>query len=448
MLYLSPGPLQYRPDVGAESGGDARPGHALLVDLQRRAFDYVLHEANPSNGLVKDNSRVGAHASIAAVGLALAGFPVGVERGYVPRAEAAARVRTTLRFFWESEQSPARDATGFRGFYYHFLSMDTGRRAWRSELSTIDTALLLAGALLAAAYFDGAGADEAEIRALATGLYNRTEWDWALNATLDDRPVGLSHGWTPERGFLRFRWEGYNEALILYALALGSPTHPVPADSYDAWAAGHRWKTLYDIEHLYAGPLFIHQLSHSWIDLRGVQDAGMRARGSDYFENSRRATYVHRAYAARNPRGFAGYGPHAWGVTASDGPGRTAGGEAPRSAWAYRARGVPYGPDDGTLSLWAVAASLPFAPEIVLPALAYAAEHVPEAAGRYGFVSAYNPTVPGGWVSTDCFGLDQGPAVLMIENYLTGQPWELMRGCAPLRAGLRRAGFAGGWLDT
>ena len=424
------------------------PDDALLADLQRHTFDYFLHEVNPDNGLVKDNTRQDAHASITAVGLGLACFPVAVERGYVSRADAAGRVLATLRFFWESEQSEAPDATGHRGFYYHFLHMDSGRRAWASELSTIDTTFLVAGALMAAQYFDGDG-DEAEIRRLADALYRRVEWDWAF----DGGPT-VSLGWTPEGGFIPHRWEGYSEALLLYALALGSPTHPIPEASYAAWLETYDWRTLYGIEHVYAGPLFIHQLSHAWVDFRGIEDDFVRERGIDYAENSRRATYVQREYAIRNPRGFAGYGENAWGVTASDGPGpaeHTVGGEA-RQFWGYRARGVPFGPDDGTLSPWAVVASLPFAPEIVLPALAHTNREHPEVTSKYGFKCSFNPTFPGdetadgGWISQGYYGLDQGPIVLMIENYRTGLPWRLMRGCAPLVRGLRRAGFTGGWL--
>ncbi|MDT7858367.1 glucoamylase family protein [Rubrivirga sp. S365] len=434
------------PDDTPDSG---TPSDVLLADLQRHTFDYFLHEVNSEKGLVKDNTREESPASIAAVGLALACFPVAVERGYVTREEAVARVLATLRFFWESEQSEAPDATGYRGFYYHFLDMESGRRVWESELSTIDTTLLIAGALLAAQYFDGDG-DEAEVRQLADALYRRVEWDWAF----DGGPT-VSHGWTPEDGFIPHRWEGYSEALLLYALALGSPTHPVPEASYAAWLETYDWRTLYETEHVYAGPLFIHQLSHAWIDFRGLQDAFMREKGIDYFENSRRATHVQREYAIRNPRGFRGYGENAWGVTASDGPGpaeHAVDGED-RQFWAYLARGVPFGPDDGTLSPWAVVASLPFAPEIVLPALAHVNEEHPEVTSKYGFKCSFNPTFPGdetaqgGWISQGYYGLDQGPIVLMIENHRTGLPWRLMRDCAPLVRGLRRAGFAGGWLD-
>ena len=441
--------------------GDSLRPEALLGDLQRRTFAYFLEYRDPATGLVRDNTHAGAPCSITAVGLGLACFAVAAEAGWLSRGEAAEAVAATLRFFHESPQSDAPDATGYRGFYYHFLDVETGRRARRCELSTLDTTFLLAGALAAARYFDGEGPVEAEIRALADALYRRCDWAWALAGGR-----AVSHGWKPERGFLRARWQGYNEALLLYALALGSPTHPVPEDSYAAWQETYRWKKAYGIEHLYAGPLFIHQLSHCWVDFRGLQDAYMRERSAalgtpvDYFENSRRATYVQRAYATRNPRGFRGYGPDAWGITASDGPGRCTrrvdGRE--RAFYGYRARGAPWGLDDGTLSPWAVAAALPFAPEIVLPALAHVNAAYPRATGRLGLKGSLNPTFPAGpdgegadeargWFSEVHFGLDQGPVVLMVENYQTGLLWRLMRSCPYLVSGLRRAGFRGGWLE-
>ena len=287
-----------------------------LEKLQRAAFGYFLHETNRANGLVLDKTRADWPASIAAVGLALTAYPVGVERGFVPRAEAVERTLTTLRFFWRSKQGPEPDATGYKGFYYHFLDMQTGARAWQCELSTVDSALLLGGMLTAAAYFDGDAPAEREIRDLADRLYARVDWRWAQNGG-----ATVTHGWRPEGGFLPYRWQGYDEALLLYVLGLGSPTHPLSAESYRAWASTYQWKTVYDTQFLYAGPLFTHQLSHVWIDFRGIQDAFMREHGIDYFENSRRATFVQQQYGIRNPRGYARYGEFCWGITASDGPG-------------------------------------------------------------------------------------------------------------------------------
>ena len=389
-------------------------------------------------------------ASIAATGLALACYPVGVERGFMARAAAVERTLATLRFFWNSHQGPESDSTGYKGFYYHFLDMQTGRRAWQCELSTVDSAFLLAGALTAALYFDADTADEHEIRTLADALYRRADWQWA-----QDGGATVTHGWKPESGFLKCRWQGYDEAMLLYMLALGSPTYPLPESSYAAWTSTYRWEHCYGYDYLYSGPLFTHQLSHVWIDFRGIQDAFMRGKGSDYFENSRRATYVQRQYAIDNPHKFAGYGSHCWGLTASEGPGpgtfKLDGIE--RTFFDYVGRGVPYGPDDGTMAPWAVVASLPFAPEIVLPTLNYCI-HQAELTklNPYGFKASFNPTYavnsdnPNGWVSPWHFGLNQGPIILMIENYRTGLLWQLMRNCRYIAGGLQRAGFAGSWL--
>ena len=423
----------------------------VLETIQREAFTYFAHETNRANGLIADVSSGTSPASIAAVGLGLTAYPVAVERGLLSRIEAAERTLATLRFFWGSKQGSEPDATGYRGFYYHFLDMHTGVRAWHCELSTIDTALLLGGMLTAAAYFDADGPADREIRELAERLYARVDWQWAQNGG-----ATVTHGWKPEEGFLPYRWEGYDEALLLYVLGLGSPTHPLPADSYRAWATTYEWKTVYDIPFLYAGPLFIHQLSHVWIDFRGIQDSFMRERGSDYFENSRRATLIQQRHAIRNPLGFARYGEWCWGITASDGPGdltREVAGVT-RHFFGYRARGVPDGPDDGTLAPWGVVASLPFAPEIVLPTISHLRRLRLGGAHRYGYKMTFNPTFPDpsgsplGWISPWHCGLNQGPVVLMIENHRSGLVWQLLRGCRYVEAGLRAAGFTGGWLGA
>lgn len=421
----------------------------MLEAVQRAAYNYFLHETNPVNGLVVDRTAADWPASIAAVGFGLASHPVGVERGWISRAAAANLTLATLRFLRQSTQGASADATGHMGFYYHFLDMRTGMRAWKCELSTMDTALLLAGMLTAAAYFDGARSPEREIRGLADELYGRVDWTWALNGG----PT-VTHGWTPERGFLRGRWTGYNEALVLYLLGLGSPTHPLPVASYPAWTSSYQWKRIYGEDHVFAGPLFIHQMSYAWIDSRGIQDAFMRSRGIDYFENSRRATLVQQAYAMRNPKHFAQYGEHCWGLSASDGPGpevRQVGGVA-RRFYDYTARGAPFGPDDGTIAPWAAVASLPFAPEIVLSTIE-AFTRLPRLGHpRYGFRATFNPTfpdpggAPGGWVSPYHYGINQGPIVLMIENHRSGLIWQLMRASPHLVAGLQRAAFTGGWL--
>ncbi len=426
-------------------------GEARLDVMQRHSFEYFLRETNPDNGLVADKSQPGSPASIAAVGFALAVYPVGVERGWMTRADALARTLALLRFFWASPQGTALDTTGHRGFYYHFLDMSTGRRAGLCELSTVDTTFLVAGMLAAAAYFDREDEDEQAVRTLSDLLYRRVDWAWACNGE-----ATVTHGWTPEGGFMPYRWRGYDEATLLYVLGLGSPTHPLPVESYAAWTSSYEWKTIYGYELLYGGPLFIHQYSHIWLDMRGIQDAFAREKGIDYCENSRRATYVQREYAIRNPLDFAGYGANFWGLTASDGPGwttrRIKGIE--RIFFDYTARGAPFGPDDGAVAPWAVAASLPFAPEIVLPSLQHFQDVYPQVNGKYCFKCSFNLSFTEqaesdghkGWTSPYHFGINLGPVVVMFENHRSDLLWRLMRACPYVVAGLRRAGFTKGWL--
>jgi len=421
----------------------------MLDAIERDAFGYFLHETNPANGLVVDKTQAAAPASIAAVAFALAAYPIGVERSWMTRTEAVERTLAVLRFFSNSPQGTAADATGYKGFYYHFLDMQTGRRAGKCEISTVDTTFLFAGMLAAAAYFDQDGEDEREIRTLADALYRRADWQWAQNGE-----ATVTHGWMPESGFLQYRWEGYDEALLLYVLGLGSPTYPLPQESYAAWISTYEWKAIYGQELLYGGSLFIHQYSHLWLDVRGIQDVFMRDKGIDYFENSRRATHVQQRYAVHNPLAFAGYGQYFWGLTASDGPGWTTRrvGGIERRFFDYVARGVPYGSDDGTVAPWAVVASLPFAPEIVLPTIRHFKEVYPEITGKYCLKCSFNLTFlqesegKPGWTSAFHYGINLGPVVLACENYRSGLLWRLMRKCPYVVTGLRRAGFANGWL--
>ena len=280
------------------------------------------------------------------------------------------------------------------------------------------------------------------------------DWAWASSGT-----GTIGHGWTPEGGFLKYSWdEGYSEALLLYVLALGSPTLPVASQGYRDWTSTFERKTVYGLEYLYAGPLFIHQLSHVWVDFRGIRDECNREVDCDYFENSARATLVHRHYAVENPRRFAHYSKNGWGFTASDGPGpatRVVDGIR-RRFYGYVARGAPFGPDDGTISPWAVVASLPFAPEAVCETVRHAVERLAlEGKAGHGFDASYNPSfregagkdAARGWVSPWKFGLNEGPIVLMIENHLSALVWSVFRRNEYVIAGLRRAGFRGGWLD-
>jgi hypothetical protein len=418
---------------------------AALVDrLQRSAFDYILRYSNPANGLVADTSRAGSPCSIAVVGFALSCYPIAVERGWLTRSEAAQRVLTTLRAFRDGPQGSQPDAMGYMGFYYHFLDMQSGRRVWNCEVSLIDTTLLLAGMLTAAQYFDRR--DERELRETAELLYARVDWPWAQN----DSPT-LSQGWHPEFGFLHYGWEGYNEALILYVLGHGSPSMPLPHDSFANWTLTYQWERLLGQDVLYSGPLFTHFFSHAWIDLRALRDGFMREKKSDYFENTQRAVALQREYCERNPMQAVGYGRDLWGLSAGDGPTAEGTREFARDSrhFGYMARGVPFGPDDGTLSPWAMLASLPFAPDAALRGTHKLLADFPQVCPEDRFVSGFNPTLAsasGGWLSEGWYGLDQGLLVLAIENARSELIWSLMRESPAIQRGLRHCGFRGGWL--
>lgn len=435
---------------------------AFVDTLEERTFRFFWDLTDSATGLSPDRAPTESFASVAAAGFALTAYPIGVERAYVTREAAAERVLSALRYFWTAPQdSSVSAAIGFHGFFYHFLDPATGRRFGNVELSTVDTALLLAGALFCQSYFDRPGPSEQMIRATAESLYARADWRWA-----QPRPPTIVHGWTPEGGFLPYDWRGYNEAMILYILALGSPTHPVGADAWSAWTSAYRWDTFHGQDYIDFGPLFGHQYTHVWIDFRGIQDDFTRARGIDYFENSRRAVHAQRAYAIANPGGWVGYDERTWGLTACDGPmnGTVEIGGRPREFHTYWGRGVSArgANDDGTLSPTAAAGSIVFAPEIVIPTLVAMRERYGERIfSTYGFLDAFNPTFvidvpvqhgrvdPGvGWFDTDYLGIDQGPILAMIENYRSGLVWDVMRRNPHIERGLRAAGFTGGWLDT
>ena len=434
---------------------------AFLDELQERTFRFFWDRADPATGLVDDRWPTRDFASIAATGFGLTAYPVGVERGWVSREAARQQVLATLRFLWQAPQGPeAAGRAGHRGFFYHFLDPATGERHETVELSTIDTALLLGGALFCRGYFDGDHPEEVEIRRLAGELYARVDWTW-----VQPRPPTVNHGWKPEVGFLEYDWLGYNEAMLLYILALGSPSHPIDEAAWDAWTSRYRWARFQGYEYLAFAPLFGHQYSHVWVDFRGIQDAYMRRRGIDYFENSRRATLAQRAWAIENPRGWEGLGPDVWGITACDGPADV---ELPyrgetREFFTYAGRGVgaDFVRDDGTIAPTAAGGSVPFAPEVAIPALLEMRQRWSEHLwGEYGFLDAFNPSfdydvpvrhgkvVPGeGWFDTDYLGIDQGTLLAMIENHRSGLVWRVMREDPDLRRGLERAGFTGGWLE-
>lgn len=424
----------------------------MLTRLQAETLVYFMDETDEHTGLIRDKTQPDSPASIAVTGMGLCCYITGVEIGCMTRDDAAERTLRVLRFFRGSEQSEQPDATGYKGFYYHFLDMKTGKRAWKSELSTVDTAILVAGILSARAYYTLDNDIERELRDVADELYARVDWQWAQN-----RKDSITHGWKPESGFLRYRWDkDYSEAHIIYILALGAPVYAVEHRTYEQWIAGFDWATIYGEECFYAGPLFIHQMSQIWLDFRGIRDSRNTQHNLDYFENSARSTRIQRQYAIENPQGFRGYGETTWGLTASDGPGpctRTISGEK-RKYFGYKARGAPYGPDDGTVSPWAAAASLPFAPDIVLPAVRHLIEHLGLVrSDRYGFAASFNLSFrgsrgkPDGWVSPWQFGLNQGPIILMIQNYRNELIWNLFKQSPHVIRGLRKAGFTGGWLN-
>ena len=419
---------------------------ALVARLQQTAFGYLWQYCNSRNGLVADTSRAGSPCSIAVVGFALSAYLVAIERGWISRQAGAARTLATLRFLLHCDQSGAPQATGYKGFYFHFLDMQTGRRAWNCELSLIDSTLLLAGLVTSGLFFDRH--DEAEIRDAASLLCERVDWRWAQGDS-----KSLSQGWLPEAGFLHYGWEGYNEALLLYVLGLGARTRPLPAAAFTTWTVTYQWERIFGQDVLYAGPLFTHLFPQAWLDLRGIRDDFMREKRSDYFQNTRRAIALQREYCECNPLEAAAYARDLWGISAGDGP--TGAGLGPYAVDQYRfgymARGLPFGPDDGTLCPWAMLASLPFDADAALTGTRRLLRDFPQVCPAERFVSGFNPSVdaaPAGWVSEGWYGLDQGLLVLSIENARSGLIWSLTRDSPAVRRGLRRAGFSGGWLGS
>lgn len=423
-----------------------------LEKLQKQTFSYFWNESSPANGLTAERTAPDCPASIAATGLALTCMPIGVERGFISRGMAAGRVLATLRFFMTSSNGPQPEATGYRGFYYKYLDLNKGRRAKLSEISFLDSAILFAGMLASALYFDNKNTDESEIRELADELYIRADWQWAL-----DGGDTVLHGWKPEHGFMKCGWKGYDEAMIMYILGMGSPTSALPEKSFTRWTSSYEWINFFGHEYLYAPPFYVHQLPHVWIDFRGIRDEFMQEKDLDYFGNSTRASLVQYQYALENHMKFDGYGKYFWGITASDGPGPALMNirGTDREFYGYARRGVPFGPDDGTISPWSAVAALPFVPELVLPTIDYLLSETDlNSINSYGFRSAFNPTFsskphnPHGWRSPCHFAMNQGPALALIENYRTGFLWELFKESQYIRNGLTKAGFKGGWLSS
>jgi hypothetical protein len=399
---------------------------AFLEDLSRRAFRYFQDHADPNTGLVLDRAQTNgaAHgashpsyniASSAATGFGLTALCIAAERGWISHTDARERVRRTLRFF-------AERASQEHGWFLHWMNSPTGERRWQSEYSSIDTALLLGGVLTVRQYFR----EDAEIRRLSTLIYERVDFKWMLAG----HPTLLSHGWKPETGFLKPRWDTYSEHLILDLLAIGSPTHAVTPLSWRAW---QRTRISYaGYTYLSGGPLFTHQYSHAWVDFRNWRESWSPY--TDYFANSVAATRAHREFCLSLANEFPGYSENVWGITASD------------SAKGYVAwGGPPRDPAiDGTVVPCAAGGSLMFTPDISLAALKAMREKFGERVyGRYGFTDAFNPNT--GWTGPDVLGIDVGISLLSAENLRSGNVWRwFMRNAEIPRAmrlaGLRRAG--------
>ena len=459
----------------------ARRFDPVLADLHRRTFRYFWDTAHPVTGLAPDNWPNPRFASIAATGFALTAYCIGAASGYVARAAAARRTLTTLTTFVCGRQGPEPTGViGHKGFFYHFLDMAGATRFARCELSSIDTALLLGGALTAAGFFDRDDPLEAQVRATALQLYDGVDW------TFMARDNGLvSMGWHPEpnmrdhdaRGLIDRNWDRYNEGMLIYLLGLAAPTHRLPAQAWDSWAAtiGGSWRSDFGAPRLGFSPMFGHQYSHGWFDFRGIADAFMRGKGIDYFINAQRATAAQRTYAIANPLGFVGYGADCWGLTACQGPADATGAVRGRSVrfHEYAARGIQDGDgesiDDGTIAPTAAIGSIMFAPELSTPVVhALRARYGAAIYRRYGFVDAFNPSFPAdltsttgthdpraGWVSGEYLGIDQGPILIGLENYRSGRVWDwFSRGRATgpiIRRGFHAAGFrpvaaSGAWL--
>jgi len=380
--------------------------------MERANFLYFWEQANPTTGLVKDRCNVRASdnrvlGSTAATGFGLTALCIGEKRGYVSYAQARDRALAALRFLWKKLPQE-------RGFFYHWANVNTGERLWQSEISSVDTAILLCGVLTCRQHFG-----HSEVSDLALEIFNRVDWQWLSEDTLI-----LPHGWTPETGFLQYRWDNYSELMMMYLLGLGSASHPLKPQTWDAWK---RTKFEFDgIEYIGSfAPLFIHQYSEAWFDFRAKRD-----KYADYFKNSVLATDVHRRFCLSLAKEFPDYSDNLWGITASD------------SIHGYEVWGGPpkTGPIDGTVVPCASAGSLPFQPQPVMRVLrtieySYGAGTW----SRYGFVDAFNPLT--NWYDSDVIGIDNGISMVMAENARTGFVWDTFMKNPEAQRGMDRAGF-------
>src|ERR1035437_2537277 len=383
---------------------------AFLDYVQQANFDYFWYAANPTNGLVPDrmvNSSAPSACSIAAVGFGLTAIGIGIDHGWISRTQGVARVLTTLNTFLQGPQGTNTSGTiGYKGWFYHFLDMNTALRAPSSELSSIDTTLLLSGILYAKQYFNSTNSDETSIRTMADAIFNRVDWNWMAQGT-----DAVSMGWFPSGSFIAGNWIGYDEGMILYLLGLGIATNPLPASAWTQWTSGYTWATYYGESFVPFPPLFGHEYSHCWVDFRHIADSYMNSHSSTYFENSRRATLAQMAYCIANPLSRVGYSSNVWGLTACDGP------------TGYAAHGA-----------------MAFTPEYSLPALRYFYSHFrTHIWTANGFRDAFNLSQQ--WYGPDELGIDQGPIVTMMERYRTQRPWRLFMQNAEIQRGLQQAGF-------
>jgi hypothetical protein len=434
LLFISNGKVNYSCTADEE---------AMLDSIQHKTFLFFLHEHHPEWGIVKDRITPEAPSSIAATGFGIPSFAIGAERNWITREQAAEITLRTLQFFFNSIQSTDKNVTGYKGFYYHFLKMDSGTRKWDCELSSVDTGILMMGVIFARNYYNLDNEVEKQIRSLAAKLLDRIDWNFMKLPDSGKFANTIAMGWTPEEGLHDMGWSGYNEALFLYVLAAGSGMKNME-QSYRAWLTSYDWYTPYKgLSHVAFPPLFGHQFTQAFIDLRGIVDEYMKEKGIDYFENSRRATYVQRQYATDNPKGWVGYDSLCWGITASDGPPERYNFDD-KKFLGYAGRGTS-GPDfnyfdDGTIAPYASLSSLPFAPEIVLPTIKSMNEKYGNKLwGKYGYYDAFNPTV--NWFDNDFLGIDQGPMLIMIENFRTGLVWNYVMRDPIIQTGLNKLGF-------
>ena len=405
---------------------------AFLDYVQQANFDYFWYMANPTNGLIPDRSATGSVCSIAAEGFGLTAIGIGIDHGWITRTQGVARVKAALNTFltWPQGASDA-GIIGYKGWFYHFLDMNTAMRTWDSELSSIDTTWLLAGVLYDKQYFNGTNSDEADIRSMADAIVSRVDWTWMAQGT--DK---VAMGWQPDTGFTTFgNWVGYNEGMMIYLLGMGKATNPVPASGWSNWTSGYTWATNYGQSYIPFPPLFGYEYSHCWVDYRHIADAYMNSHNSTYFENSRRATIAQRQYCIADPNDWPGYGSNVWGLTACDDPyvGYEAHGGPPSQNYSV--------PDDGTIAPTAAGGAMAFTPEYSLPNLqTLYNQYRTNLWTANGFRDAFNLRSPA-WYDTDELGIDQGPIVIMIENYRTQRVWRLFMQNPEIQRGLQLAGF-------